>query len=333
MANLRRLGGGEGSLTRLTPRRGRGTTRRPVSESVPAYHAAVEHARRPSSPEDITAAARKSFDEAPDARLRFLLQRLVEHLHAYACEVGLTKAEWEAAVAFLTDTGHSCSDRRQEFVLLSDTLGLSMLVDALQSHLQAGVTESTVLGPFHVDGSPLRPMGSSIAEQEGSGEPMFVSGNVRGIDGQPLAGAVLDVWQNAANGLYAVQDPEQPFENLRGRFRTGSDGAFSFWAVRPVDYPIPDDGPVGRMLAATGRHPWRPAHLHLVVSATGCHPVATHLFDRTSPYLGSDAVFGVKPSLVVDFLAHGPHEPGAPEGWSDTWYSLERDFVLAPAET
>ncbi len=299
---------------------------------MPAYHAAVEHERHPLPPEDITAAARTSFDGTPDARLRFLLQRLVEHLHAYARDVRLTTSEWEAAIAFLTDAGHRCTDRRQEFVLLSDTLGLSMLVDALQNSPQAGVTESTVVGPFHVDGSPVRPMGSSTAEQEGSGEPMFVSGTVRGIDGPPVAGAVLDVWQNAANRLYAVQDPDQPLENLRGRFLTGADGAFSFWAVRPVDYPIPDDGPVGRMLAATGRHPWRPAHLHLMVSAAGYHTVATHLFDRTSPYLASDAVFGVKPSLVVDFLAHGPHEPGAPEGWAGTWYSLERDFVLAPAE-
>lgn len=283
--------------------------------------------------EGITAAARNSFDGTPDVRLRFLLQKLVDHLHAYAREVRLTRAEWEAAIAFLTDTGQACTDRRQEFILLSDTLGLSMLVDALQHPTPRGATESTVLGPFHVDGSPLRPMWSSTVEKEGSGEPTLVTGVVRGTDGRPVAGALLDVWQNAANQLYAVQDPDQPPENLRGRFRTGAEGAFAFWSVRPVDYCIPDDGPVGKMLAATGRQPWRPAHLHVMVSAPGYRTVATHFFDRASPHLDSDAVFGVKPSLVVDFVPHGPDEPGTPEGWDGIWYSFERDVVLVPAET
>jgi hydroxyquinol 1,2-dioxygenase len=282
------------------------------------------------APEDITAAARKSFDGAPDDRLRLLLQQLVDHLHAYAREVRLTGAEWEAAIAFLTETGQACTDRRQEFILLSDTLGLSMLVDALQHPAPRGATESTVLGPFHVDGSPLRPMWSSTVEKEGSGEPMLVSGFVRDTSSRPVAGAVLDVWQNAANQRYAVQDPDQPPENLRGRFRTGADGAFAFWSVRPVDYCIPDDGPVGKMLAATGRQPWRPAHLHVMVSAPGYRTVATHFFDRTSRHLDSDAVFGVKPSLVVDFVPHGPDEPGGPEGWAGIWYSLERDVVVVP---
>lgn len=286
--------------------------------------------RRPVGPEGITRAARDSFAGAPDERQRFLLQRLVECLHGYARDVGLTRAEWDAAVAFLTETGQTCSERRQEFVLLSDTLGLSMLVDALDHPSPPGATESTVLGPFHVEGAPLRPMGSSTVEQDGSGEPAWVTGTVRGTDGRPIAGALLDVWQNAANELYAVQDPEQPPGNLRGRFRTGEDGTFAFWSVRPVDYPIPDDGPVGRLLAATGRHPWRPAHLHVMVSAPGYRSVATHFFDRASPYVDSDAVFGVKPSLVADFVPHAPGEPGAPPRWAGTWYRLERDVVLAP---
>ncbi|MST31907.1 6-chlorohydroxyquinol-1,2-dioxygenase [Acidimicrobiaceae bacterium USS-CC1] len=286
--------------------------------------------RRPVGPGEITRAARASFAGAPDERQRFLLQRLVECLHGYASDVGLTRAEWEAAVAFLTETGQTCSERRQEFILLSDTLGLSMLVDALDHPSPTGATESTVLGPFHVAGAPLRPMGSSTVEQDGSGEPAWVTGTVRGTDGRPVAGALLDVWQNAANRLYAVQDAAQPPGNLRGRFRTGTDGTFAFWSVRPVDYPIPDDGPVGRLLAATGRHPWRPAHLHVMVSAPGYRPVATHFFDRASPYLDSDAVFGVKPSLVADFVPHAPAEPGAPPGWEGTWYSLEKDVVLAP---
>jgi hydroxyquinol 1,2-dioxygenase len=282
------------------------------------------------TPADITTAARTSFDRAPDDRLKFLLQHLVSHLHAYAEEVRLTGAEWDAAIAFLTATGRACSDHRQEFVLLSDTLGVSMLVDALQHPTPPGATESTVLGPFHVDGSPLRPMGSSTAEREESGQPALVTGVVRSTDGRPVAGAELDVWQNAVNQQYAVQDPEQPPGNLRGRFRTGADGAFAFWAVRPVDYCIPDDGPVGAMLAATGRRAWRPAHLHVIASAAGYRTVTTHFFDRASPHLEGDAVFGVKPSLVVDFVALGPAEPGAPEGWADTWYSLDQDIVLVP---
>ncbi len=288
--------------------------------------------QHPVDPAAITAAARHSFDATPDERLKFLLQQLVDHLHAYARAVGLTRSEWETAIAFLTETGRTCTDRRQEFILLSDTLGLSMLVDAVQHPVAAGATESTVLGPFHVDGSPLRPMWSSTVEKDGSGDPTLVTGSVRGTDGRPVAGAVLDVWQNSANQLYAVQDPDQPPENLRGRFTTGDDGAFAFWSVRPVDYCIPDDGPVGKMLAATGRRPWRPAHLHLMVSAPGYRTVATHFFDRTSPHLDSDAVFGVKPSLVVDFVAHAPDEPGAPEGWDGTWYTLERDVVLVPVD-
>jgi catechol 1,2-dioxygenase len=291
-----------------------------------------EDDRDPVAPQDITAAVRRSFDDAADDRLRLLLQQLVHHLHAYAREVRLTRSEWQAAISFLTETGQACRDGRQEFVLLSDTLGLSMLVDALDHRPLSGETESTVLGPFHVDGSPLRPMWSSTVEKAGSGDPARFTGTVRGIDGRPIAGALLDVWQNAANRLYAVQDPAQPKENLRGRFRTDDDGAFAFWSVRPVDYCIPDDGPVGRMLAATGRRAWRPAHVHVIVSAPGYRTVATHFFDRTSPYLDDDAVFGVKPSLVVDFVPHDPDEPGAPEGWEGTWYSVERDVVLVPQD-
>lgn len=295
------------------------------------YHARVHGEGSAVLPEDITAAAVKSFDGAGDDRLRFLMQRLVEHLHAYAREVDLQPQEWEAAIEFLTDTGRCCTDRRQEFIMLSDTLGLSMLVDAMAHPAPPGATESTVLGPFHVEGSPLRPMGSSTVEQEASGEPAYITGTVRGTDGRPVNGAVLDVWQNAANQLYAVQDPAQPPDNLCGRFETAPDGAFAFWSVRPTDYPIPDDGPVGAMLAATGRHPWRPAHLHVMVTAPGYRTVATHFFDRASGWLGADAVFGVKASLVVDFEPHDASEPGAPEGWDGTWYSVQHDVVLVPA--
>lgn len=286
-----------------------------------------------TTPRDITAAVLQSFATTPDDRLRFLLERLVHHLHELVIETRLTQEEWEAAVAFLTETGQTCTAERQEFILLSDTLGVSMLVDLLCNDGAAAATESTVLGPFYVPGSRTRAMGESLAEGEGYGEPARISGTVRDSDGQPVAGAQLDVWQNAANRKYAVQDPAQPEQNLRGLFSTGDDGRFSFWSVRPTAYPIPSDGPVGRMLTAAGRHPWRPAHIHLRVSAPGCRPVTTHLFDDESQYLDSDAVFAVKQSLVCHFTRHGDDEAGAPSGHRGPWYSLERDLVLERSGT
>lgn len=285
----------------------------------------------PTTPEALTAQVVASFAAAPGERVRLLLQRLVHHLHAFVTETGLTAEEWMAAISFLTRTGQACTPTRQEFILLSDTLGVSMLVDLLDHAGPPGATESTVLGPFYVPGAPERPLGSAIAEGDGYGEPARVSGRVLGADARPVAGALLDVWQNAANGRYAVQDPTQPEVNLRGRFRTDAEGRFSFWSVRPTDYPIPDDGPVGELLRATGRHPWRPAHLHVIVSAPGWRSVTTHLFDDESAYLRSDTVFGVKDSLVCHFEPHAPGTPGGPEGYEGTWYSLEHDLVLAPA--
>jgi hydroxyquinol 1,2-dioxygenase len=266
----------------------------------------------------------------PDPRLREIMTALVTHLHAFAVDVQLSETEWLAGIGFLTEIGQRCDDNRQEFILASDTLGLSMLVDMIANDAASGVTESTVLGPFYTAGSPPRPNGSSIAERP-SGDPAFVSGRVLDADGKPVVGAVVDVWQNGSNMLYAVQDPDAPANNLRGIFNTGADGRFSFIGVRPVDYPIPADGPVGRMLTATGRHPWRAAHLHLIVSAEGYRPVTTHLFDDGSRYLDSDAVFGVKPSLIKHFEAHQPGEPDRPSGIEAdaVWYSVTHDFVLA----
>lgn len=282
-----------------------------------------------TSPEQISDAVLESFAGAPDPRLGELLRGLVRHLHDFVIETGLTPAEWHAAIDFLTATGRVCTPTRQEFILLSDTLGVSMVLDAVNHPSGPSVTESTVLGPFYVPGSPERAMGESIAVMGGSGEPALVSGTVRDTRGVPVGGATLDVWQNSASGAYAVQDPAQPADNLRGLFRTGPDGRFWFWSVRPTDYSIPDDGPVGAMLRATGRHPWRAAHIHLIVSAPGYHPVVTHLFDDESRYLASDTVFGVKPSLVCHYRRHGAGEPGAPAGHEGDWYSLEHDLVLA----
>ena len=279
--------------------------------------------------ERITNDVVRSFDGAPDVRLREVLAALVTHLHALATEVTLTQAEWEAGIRFLTAAGQMCDDKRQELILLSDALGLSMIVDALSEHLPAGATESTVLGPFYVPDSPQRQYGESIAERP-SGEPTWVYGVVRALEGRPIVGAELDVWQNAADSLYAVQNPDGPQDNLRGRFRTRDDGSYGFVAVRPTDYTIPADGPVGDLLRATARHAWRPAHLHLIVRAQGYRTLTTHVFDAESEHLGSDAVFAVKPSLVRTFVARAADDPARPAGIEGPWTSVENDIVLAP---
>jgi hydroxyquinol 1,2-dioxygenase len=278
-------------------------------------------------PADITAAVVASFDTCRDERLRTLAQSLVSHLHAFATEVGLTQEEWEAGIRILTATGEITDERRQEFILWSDALGLSMLVDALAHATPAGATESTVLGPFYVPGAPLREYGATIAAQPG-GAPAWVHGHVLDLDRRPIANAEVDVWQNADNGLYAVQDPEAPEAHLRARFRTREDGSYAFVAVKPVPYTIPDDGPVGAMLDGTGRHPWRPAHIHLIVRAPGYRSVATHVFDAGSEHLDSDAVFAVKPSLIREFVRRPADDPERPAGVEGEWYSVEFDVVL-----
>jgi hydroxyquinol 1,2-dioxygenase len=286
-------------------------------------------ADRTTTPEQITAQALASFDATPDTRLREIMHALVRHLHAFVSEIALTEVEWAAAIEILTATGHITDERRQEFILWSDTLGISMLVDAISHRSPAGATESTVLGPFYAAGSPLRAFGADVAAQQ-AGVPAWVHGRVLSLDRTPIAGAELDVWQNGDNQLYAVQDEEAPNDHLRGRFLTDADGRFAFRAVRPVAYPIPDDGPVGRMLAATGRHPWRPAHIHIVVRAPGHVPVTTHIFDADSEYLDRDTVLAVKPSLMRRFELRAADDPERPEGVETQWVSLEIELVLAP---
>jgi hydroxyquinol 1,2-dioxygenase len=289
----------------------------------------VTAAVEPTRPIDLLGEVVARLDQTPDPRVLEVMTALVTHLHEFAAEVRLTEAEWAAGIAFLTATGQKCDDKRQEFIMLSDTLGLSTLVDLLAHDGSSGATESTVLGPFYVPGSPERANGDSTAERP-SGVPAFVSGRVLDSGGQPLAGARVDVWQNGADSLYAVQDPDAPVNNLRGVFTTDADGAYSFLCVRPVDYSLPPDGPVGDMLALTGRHTFRAAHLHLIASATGHRSVTTHLFDDGSKFLDSDAVFGVKPSLVKHFTHHAAGQADRPAGVAadQDWYAVRHDLVL-----
>jgi catechol 1,2-dioxygenase len=264
-------------------------------------------------------------------RLREVVTSLVTHLHAFVREVEPTQDEWMTAIQFLTETGQICDDRRQEFILLSDTLGVSMLVDAINNRKGSGATETTVLGPFHVEGPPRRELGADISLDH-QGEACFVSGRVLSTDGKPIRGAELDVWQANDKGYYDVQQPGvQPDMNLRGLFTADADGRFWFRTVKPASYPIPDDGPVGKLLRAQGRHPWRPAHIHFIVTAPGYEPIATHLFVAGDEYLESDAVFGVKDSLIVDFPKID--DPGAMKerGVDQPFYAISYDFVLEPA--
>lgn len=249
----------------------------------------------------VTDEAVASLEGTADPRLKELLTGLIRHLHAFAREFRLTQAEWERAIGFLTETGQTCTDTRQEFILLSDVLGLSMLVETINGDHAAGSTESTVLGPFHMTESPVRELGADI-DLVGGGEPCVVSGRIVSDDGTPLPGALLDVWQADGNGFYDVQQPDvQPPGNGRGLFTADAEGRFWFRTCVPSPYPIPTDGPVGDLLKATARHPYRPAHIHFIASAQGHTPVTTHIFVAGSDYLGSDAVFAVKQSLVEDF--------------------------------
>jgi protocatechuate 3,4-dioxygenase beta subunit len=274
------------------------------------------------TPAQLTEDVLAAYSAAPQPRLRELLAALIGHLHEFAVATRLTPAEWQAGLAFLTATGQMCGPGRQEFILLSDVLGVSSLVDLVNA--AAGATESTVLGPFYAPGAPQRAMGEHIGRAV-DGSPTLVRGRVTDLAGRPLAGAKLDVWQCSSNGLYDTQDASQPRFNLRGVFVTGAGGGYEFRTARPVSYPIPTDGPAGDLLRAAGRHHWRAAHIHALVSAPGHRSVTTHIFDADNPYLDSDAVFGVRDSLVRQFRSPGPGDP------ADVSYVVGMDFALAPA--
>lgn len=276
----------------------------------------------------LTAVVSAQFAKAHDPRLREILLALTSHLHAFARETALTFDEWHKGIEFLTRTGHMCKDGRQEFILLSDVLGLSMLVDAIEHRTHQSATESTVLGPFFVDDAPSRPNGADIGAGL-EGDLLLITASVAGADGQPLADADVVVWQCDEDGRYDIQYPGRDSYFLRGRFRTDEQGQIRFWSIVSPPYPIPDDGPVGDLLKASGRHPWRPAHVHFHISAAGHRTLVTHLFTAGGDYLDSDVVFGVKPSLVVDLVPHGPGT--APDGrvCPDGWKSLNHQFLLA----
>lgn len=251
----------------------------------------------------ITDAVLQRMAGAERSRTRGISEALVRHLHAFVREIEPTQSEWEAAIDFLTRTGQMCSDKRQEFVLLSDTLGVSMLVDAINHRLPGHATETTVLGPFYVEAAPEQVSGADISGGM-PGEPMLMTGSVADGQGKPIAGATVDVWHSDDDGYYDVQRAADVLA-MRGRFHTDHAGRFSFWSIKPAAYPVPHDGPVGEMLAAQGRHPWRPAHVHFRISAPGCEQLVTHLFVAGDQYLDSDVVFGVKDSLVRE-LEHLP---------------------------
>ena len=268
---------------------------------------------------NITQAVIASFGETPEPWLKQVMTSLVQHLHAFAQEMKLIEQEWFQGIDFLTRCGHITDDKRQEFILLSDVLGLSMLTVAMNNDKPKGCTEATVFGPFHVEGAPHYALGEDIANGA-RGTPCLVRGIVKSMDGQCVAGAVLDVWQSDDDGLYDVQHEHLEHAQARGVITADQEGRFHFRTIVAVPYAIPHDGPVGQMLQATGRHPWRPAHLHFRVKAPGYETLITHVFRKDSDYLDSDAVFGVRQSLVCDWV---PQPDGS--------FVLEYDFVLNPA--
>jgi hydroxyquinol 1,2-dioxygenase len=274
----------------------------------------------------ITAAVNARI--GPDAQPRFaqIMESLTRHVHAFVREVGLTEQELDAGIEFLTATGKMCDEKRQEFILLSDVLGISMLCVALNNQKHEAATEGTVFGPFHVPESSWFERGDDISAGA-TGVPCLVSGQVRDVDGTPVSNAVLDVWHADGAGLYDVQRAHDEFR-CRGRTRTDASGHFKFWTVKPVAYPIPDDGPVGKMLSALGRHPWRPAHIHFMVVADGYQPLVTQIFDARDRYLESDTVFGVRASLIGDFILNTAAQEKAENHMKEDFYTVNADLVL-----
>jgi len=276
----------------------------------------------------ITDEALARLNESPDPRFREIMTSVVRHVHEIVREVEPSMAEWEQAIQFLTEVGHWSDDKRQEFIILSDTLGITMLVDAITNQKKEGATETTVLGPFFVEGAEELPYGANISK-DGRGEATLVMGSVCDLAGKPIAAARLDVWQSDPDGFYDVQkSDEYPDGNLRGVFKSEENGRFAFCTTKPAPYPVPTDGPVGRMLLASGRHAWRPAHLHFMIRAEDYEPVTTHLFVKGSQYLDSDVVQAVKESLIVDFELCSDANEAQTFGLPASYFKLDHEFVL-----
>ena len=284
------------------------------------------------SEDEITEEVVRRFDVTTDARLREIMQSLVKHLHAFARDVQLTDKEWFAGIEFLTAVGKKCADNRQEFILLSDTLGLSILVDKINHQIPGSATETTVLGPFYRPGAEELPAGGNMAEIDTTGTPLLVTGRVVDLAGRPVAGAILDCWQATSEGFYDSQLGAGEELGMRGVYRTDADGRYLVRTTRPKWYPVPTDGPVGDMLRATDRHPYRPGHVHFMITAPGYMPLVTHIFDKQGDYLDSDTVFAVKDSLKVDFRERSVQEPiGQRAALQPPYVTAEFDFVLNPA--
>lgn len=289
-------------------------------------------ATRRTTEDDITTQVVQRFESTPDPRLREIMQSLVKHLHAFAKEVRLTEQEWFAGIEFLTAVGKKCSHNRQEFILLSDTLGLSMVTDLINHQGAGSATETTVLGPFYREGAPELPPGGNMGAMDSNGMPLLISGQVTDPSGKPIAGAVLDCWQASSVGMYDSQMGDGEELGMRGIYRTDSEGRYLLRTTKPKWYPIPTDGPVGDMIRATARHPYRPGHVHFMISAPGYQTLVTHIFDSTSKYLDSDTVFAVKDSLVVNFQEHQAQDETAKRLGVPTPYATgEYNFVLTPA--
>ena len=267
----------------------------------------------------ITQAVLDRFSNTPDPRLKQIIFSLVQHLHDFARETRLTEEEWFEGIKFLTRAGHMTDDKRQEFILLSDTPGLSMLTVAMNNAKPAGCTEATVVGPFHVENAPHYKLGDDVGNGA-IGAPCFVKGTIKGLGGEPVSGAHIEVWQSDEEGMYDVQKKDLSQAQGRGVLKADENGQYYFKSILAVAYPIPHDGPVGDMLSATKNHPWRPAHLHFMIKAPGYESLITHVFRRDDQYLDSDAVFGVRQSLITDWVKQPNGE-----------YLLEFNFVLNPA--
>jgi hydroxyquinol 1,2-dioxygenase len=273
----------------------------------------------------ITEAVTRSFDRSTNERFRFLISLLVNHFHEFAKETSLTHDEWRVGLEFLTRASRFTNAHRNEFVLTSDVLGLSSLVDLLNS--SPGATEGSVLGPFHAQSSPMVPVGADLIK-DNQGDPVLLRGRVLDLEGRPIRGAMLDFWQTAANGLYPAQDPNQHPDNLRCRMRTDDDGKYAMKVIRPSAYTVPYDGPVGDLLRVGGRHAWRPAHFHFIVGAPGFRSVVTELFNEDDSYIEQDAAFGVRDGIVVKFKRNDSAQDAASHSVRSPFYVVDFDFRL-----